>query len=561
MARRFTEAGIPAAAVSATARRRTSGTAPCARCARGEVNVVFAVDLFNEGVDVPEIDTVLFLRPTESATVFLQQLGRGLRHARDKAVPDRARLRRPAAPQVPLRPALPRPHPATRRGDRASRSRPASRSCPPAARSTSTATCKGSSLDNLRHALPTTAPQRVAELRPLGDVDLATYLHETGLELEDVYRAADGGWATLRAEAGLGRRRRRPGRSRLGAGHRAACSTSTTASGSTSTAVLSAPAPPADRGTRARASERLLTMLHFGLWGVTGADGHLRRRLRPAVGRDPPSGRAASSCSTCWPSGRPTSRAPARAAAARAAVGLHARYARDETLAAFGIGTAEKPADVPGGRRSGTRPADRPLLRDAPKSEQDYSPTTLYRDYAISPDLFHWESQSTTSDTSPTGQRYINHAGRGSHVCLFAREAAEDAAGGTVAFLFLGRATYLDHRGERPMAVTWRARPAVCPQTSSRRPAPWREGRSTPHPAGRCSQGSTSMRTTRSSKSALPSSRKSSHQTCQASGPSGATRPAGLSEARTAPPSGAGGQSRSEGNPWTTPRTTAVPAE
>ena len=44
-----------------------------------DVNIVFAVDLFNEGVDVPEVDTVLFLRPTESPTVCLQQLGRGLR--------------------------------------------------------------------------------------------------------------------------------------------------------------------------------------------------------------------------------------------------------------------------------------------------------------------------------------------------------------------------------------------------------------------------------------------------------------------------------------------------
>ena len=45
----------------------------------GSVNVVFAKDLFNEGVDVPAVDAVLFLRPTESATLFLQQPGRGLR--------------------------------------------------------------------------------------------------------------------------------------------------------------------------------------------------------------------------------------------------------------------------------------------------------------------------------------------------------------------------------------------------------------------------------------------------------------------------------------------------
>ena len=43
------------------------------------IKFIFVVDLYNEGVDIPEIDTVLFLRPTESLTVFLQQLGRGLR--------------------------------------------------------------------------------------------------------------------------------------------------------------------------------------------------------------------------------------------------------------------------------------------------------------------------------------------------------------------------------------------------------------------------------------------------------------------------------------------------
>lgn len=52
--------------------------------ARGDVNYLFVVDLFNEGVDIPEIDTVLFLRPTESVTIFLQQFGRGLRKAEGK---------------------------------------------------------------------------------------------------------------------------------------------------------------------------------------------------------------------------------------------------------------------------------------------------------------------------------------------------------------------------------------------------------------------------------------------------------------------------------------------
>ena len=53
---------------------------------RGEINYLCVVDIFNEGVDIPEVDTVLFLRPTESLTIFLQQLGRGLRLCPEKEV-------------------------------------------------------------------------------------------------------------------------------------------------------------------------------------------------------------------------------------------------------------------------------------------------------------------------------------------------------------------------------------------------------------------------------------------------------------------------------------------
>src|SRR5690606_17218396 len=74
MARAFREAGLPAVALhgdTPTPERE----AAVSRLRSGDLRAVFTVDLFNEGVDLPEVDTVLFLRPTESATVFLQQLG------------------------------------------------------------------------------------------------------------------------------------------------------------------------------------------------------------------------------------------------------------------------------------------------------------------------------------------------------------------------------------------------------------------------------------------------------------------------------------------------------
>jgi hypothetical protein len=135
---------------------------------------------------------------------------------------------------------------------------------------------------------------------------------------------------------------------------------------------------------------------------------------------------------------------------------LHARYTRNELLAALGEKTVERPTEW----REGVRWVDRynldVFLVTLNKSARHFSPTTRYRDYPISPNLFHWESQSTTRESSPTGQRYINHKQRGSRVLLFVRESDVGESLGAEPFLFLGTASYVSHQGERPMAITWR---------------------------------------------------------------------------------------------------------
>jgi len=78
MAEIFTRIGIPSVSLSSESAddvRRTVRN----RLRAKEIRFIFVVDLYNEGVDIPEVNTILFLRPTESMTVFLQQLGRGLR--------------------------------------------------------------------------------------------------------------------------------------------------------------------------------------------------------------------------------------------------------------------------------------------------------------------------------------------------------------------------------------------------------------------------------------------------------------------------------------------------
>jgi hypothetical protein len=84
------------------------------------------------------------------------------------------------------------------------------------------------------------------------------------------------------------------------------------------------------------------------------------------------------------------------------------------------------------------------------KSGGGFSPSTRYRDYAISRTLFHWESQSSTRADSATGLRYRNHERDGRSILMFARLRPDHRA-----FWFLGPATYRSHVGERPMAITW----------------------------------------------------------------------------------------------------------
>ncbi|WP_029319731.1 DUF3427 domain-containing protein [Butyrivibrio sp. AE3004] len=131
---------------------------------------------------------------------------------------------------------------------------------------------------------------------------------------------------------------------------------------------------------------------------------------------------------------------------------LYCTYTRDQILVAMDYMT-------PGNVREGVKWLEDKNLDvffvTLNKSDKDYSPTTMYNDYSISSNMFHWQSQSTTSDTSPTGKRYINHAKEGSKVLIFVREFKKDSVG-TAPYTYLGTANYLSHTGSRPMNIIWR---------------------------------------------------------------------------------------------------------
>ena len=130
---------------------------------------------------------------------------------------------------------------------------------------------------------------------------------------------------------------------------------------------------------------------------------------------------------------------------------VHARYTRREILAAFGVGSGARVAAWQTGVYWAREARTDLLAFTLDKTSGEFSPTTRYRDYAISRDLVHWESQGVTREASETGRRYQEHAARGTSIVLFARLRADDRA-----FWCLGPATYVGHESEQPMAITWR---------------------------------------------------------------------------------------------------------
>lgn len=131
---------------------------------------------------------------------------------------------------------------------------------------------------------------------------------------------------------------------------------------------------------------------------------------------------------------------------------LHCTYTRDQLLVALDF---MKPSTVREGVKWLPEKNIDVFFVTLNKADKDYSPTTMYNDYSINESLFHWQSQSTTAENSPTGQRYIHHKERGSKVLLFVREfKADRMTGGAEAYTYLGTANYVKHTGSRPMNIT-----------------------------------------------------------------------------------------------------------
>jgi len=454
MAERFTEAGIPARAVSAET-TSTDRRATLRELRDRSINVIFAVDLFNEGLDIPHIDTVLFLRPTESATVFLQQLGRGLRSVPGKTVLTALDFVGHQRKEFRFDQRF-RALTGLGRKDLARQVENGFPFLPSGSQIVLDPVARGVVLENIRQQVTPRWAALVSEVRAHPNADLASFLDESGRELDDILRN-NRSWTTLCRDAGrldlpAGLRE-----SDLVKRVRAVAHVDDKVRRDEYIRLLRSAEEPAGA-----VESRLAEMLFFSLFPdgggySSGTDALWELRGQPVFDELRQVIDIGFSAAH-----RPTTPlGDLLPGLAEVPLALHASYSREEILAAVGW-TAQ--GRTPSTMREGV--ACCPdintdvLLVTLKKTDTDYSPTTMYRDFALSPELFHWESQSTTNESSPTGQRYVNHRKSGSNVLLFVRETKTNALGASP-YVFLGPADYVKHEGSRPMAVTWKLRKSM----------------------------------------------------------------------------------------------------
>lgn len=454
MASEFTRFGYPAVALDAgtpSAERRAALT----RLRRGELRAIFAVDLFNEGVDLPEVDTVLMLRPTESATVFLQQLGRGLRWAEGKRVLTVldfvGQVRREYRYDVRFRALLGGTRHQVRRAVEADFPL-----LPPGCALKLDRIARETVLRNLREASQNTRARLADELRDLGpDTRLGGFLRDADVGLDDVYARPGSGhcFTELRRRAGFAERIRTD----------AVDDSLLRAIGrlvhvDDHERIEAWRAFLADPSGRVAASQgrgqRLALMLFATLGGRRRPIGEVDRFLE-RIRASAELRREIDDLLEILADRIRTVSQPLDLAG-EVPLASHATYSLGEIAAAYRHIDARGALVLPQGGVLWNRDTQTDLLFvTLEKTDRDYSPTTRYADYPVSPTLFHWESQNTASPETRAGRRYVEQPARGTKVILFVRERKKDGRGETLPYHCLGHARYRSHESERPMKILW----------------------------------------------------------------------------------------------------------
>ncbi len=458
MAESFTNLGIPAAAyVSGVDDNRCRELLTDLKS--GRLTFLFTVDKLSEGVDVPEVNTVLFLRPTESLTVFLQQLGRGLRHAPGKdcltVLDFVGQAHRRYRVDTKLKALLPR--------HRFSIDREVEQDFPHLPAGCSIQLDRLSRqyvMENIRENLGRLAVQVPDRLQ--------TFSSESGQELtfgnfiryhdyEPEVLLAKESWSGWKAKAQLAPPPDDPDLARLKKTLLRAAFINGPAELTRLRQVLAKVAQGAIDEALALAGDAVMSV-YYRLWGDKGSnlgiaslDDAFRRLARNRSILDDLDEILAWSQDTTEVSGQ----IPQLPFACP--LELHAHYGGKEIQAVFGRSNLETAGQTGVGSFHFADVKTYVLLVTFQKTEKEFSPSTMYADYPISRALMHWESQANTAQHHTDGQNLIHHQKRGYTILVFAR-AQKRRNNATVPFTYLGPVDVVSYESDRPIKVVWRLR-------------------------------------------------------------------------------------------------------
>jgi superfamily II DNA or RNA helicase len=455
MAEKFSYAGLKADYLTSENAREHRDTAKL-RLKNKEMNYLFVVDIFNEGVDVPEIDTVLFLRPTESLTVFLQQLGRGLRLAEHKdclTVLDfvgNARLEYDF--EHKFRSLIGKTHTSILKEIEDDFPH-----LPLGCSIILERKAKDVILRNIKAATNLNRNQLISKIVNFGHhaalpLTLSNFLSFYRLEIQQVYKR--GGWLRLCAEAQVIPPFNEPHEREITRciGRLIQCD---------SISYFRFILHLIDRNfvlENPNEEEQLLQlMFHYDMWldaapalqfdTIEESLGTLA--LNPIMLSELTAVLAILTQRTSFIE-RPIELGYALP------LRLHSRYNRDQILAGLGFHSFKKKSSNREGVAFNKSLNTEALFITLKKSEKEYSPTTLYDDYAISEDLFHWQSQNRAAPENASGQAYIQQKASGRNILIFVREQNEDEYKNTMSYVFLGKADFVKSTGAKPMNIEWK---------------------------------------------------------------------------------------------------------
>lgn len=421
----------------------------------GKIRFIFVVDIYNEGVDIPEVNTVLFLRPTESLTVFLQQFGRGLRLSEGKECLTVLDFIGQANKKYNFEDKYAALLSNTTRGV-TREIKDGFISLPKGCYVQLEKYAAKYILENIRASYGNSAGlvSRIASFEEdTGrSLTLANFLDYYHLDLRSVYKFSS--FSRLCARADTIENFSEPIEDILTKAFVRLCSLDSRRWISFLLKILPH-LNSIDFAAFSDIEKRMLQMFYITVWGKSAEDWSNDEVLKNI---------SALSCSPVLLQelidllqykynsidfiDMPVD------LGFECPLDLHCTYTRDQILVAMDF---MRPATV----REGVKwLPDKKLdvfFITLNKADKDYSPTTMYNDYSINSGLFHWQSQSTTSETSSTGQRYIHHRERGSRILLFVREYKSDRLSNSAeAYTYLGTAKYVMHTGSKPMNITWR---------------------------------------------------------------------------------------------------------